>query len=93
MEVLVLPASRRIIVTVSETLLGEVDEYMTRERKSRSEVIRDALKYYLGEYKRETLKDQMKRGYLEMAQINLAIANENARDEIELLACKQKLLE
>jgi CopG family transcriptional regulator/antitoxin EndoAI len=90
-EVLVLPASKRIIITVSENLLYEVDEYMVMERKNRSEVVRDAIKYYLGERKRELMMEQMKRGYLEMAEINLGIANENnAWDEKEEYEKKEK---
>ncbi len=89
-----MPASKRIIITVSENLLYEVDEYMVMERKNRSEVVRDAIKYYLGERKRELMMEQMKRGYLEMAEINLGIANENnAWDEKEEYEKKEKLLE
>ncbi len=72
-----MPASRRIIVTVPENLLCEVDDITALESINRSELVRVALKFYLGEYKKQLLMEQMKKGYLEMAEINLCIANEN----------------
>ena len=43
-----MPASRRIIVTVSESLLSEVDNVTVLESKNRSQIIREAIKFYLG---------------------------------------------
>lgn len=83
LEVLVLPASKRIIITVPENLLSEVDEFTTLDSKNRSEVVREAIKYYLGERRRDLFREKMKKGYLEMADINLCIANENSEPEEE----------
>ena len=70
MGVLSLPASKRIIVTVSEMLLSEVDYFTAIDNRNRSEIVREAIKFYLQNRKREMMIDQMKRGYLEMASIN-----------------------
>ena len=69
-----MPASKRIIVTVSEMLLSEVDYFTAIDNRNRSEIVREAIKFYLQNRKREMMIDQMKRGYLEMASINLTIA-------------------
>lgn len=89
-----MPASRRIIVTVSESLLSEVDDVMMLESKNRSQIIREAIKFYLGERKRILIKEQMKKGYMEMSDINLNIASEEYGIEDQVLAnCIEKLLE
>ena len=69
-------ASRRIMITVPENLLLELEDVYLAESKNRSEVIREALRMYLGERKKRLLKEQMKKGYLEMADINLNLACE-----------------
>ncbi|HRY12022.1 MAG TPA: CopG family transcriptional regulator [Syntrophomonadaceae bacterium] len=71
-----MPASRRIIVTISENLLSEVDDCMMREKRNRSEIVREAIVYYLQCRKKEMMVEYMKRGYIEMAPINLTIACE-----------------
>lgn len=89
-----LPASKRIIITVPEKLLSEVDDVTMIESKNRSEIVREAILFYLGERKKNLTKEQMKKGYLEMAEINLNIASENyGLDEEALTNCIQKLLE
>jgi len=89
-----LPSSKRIIVTVPENLLDEVENMMTLESKNRSEIVREAIRFYLGERKRTLKIEQMKKGYLEMAEINLSIAWEHSGVDEEAMAnCLQKLLE
>jgi CopG family transcriptional regulator/antitoxin EndoAI len=92
--VLALPASRRIIVTVSESLLSEVDNVTVLESKNRSQIIREAIKFYLGERKRVLIKEQMKKGYMEMSDINLSLASEEyGIDEKNITNGVEKLLE
>lgn len=71
-----MPASKRIIITISEILLSEVDHFTVLENRNRSEIVREAIKLYLENRKREVMIEQMKKGYLEMAPINLTIACE-----------------
>lgn len=80
-----MPLSKRIIITVPESLLCEVDEFTHIEHRNRSEIVREAIIFYLGERKKELTIEQMKKGYLEMAEINLHMAvedivNEDCRD-------------
>ncbi len=94
LEVLALPASKRIIITVPENLLAEVDDITALDSKNRSEIVREAIRFYLGERKKNLIIEQMKKGYLEMAEINLSIASENIILEEEALNnCIEKLLE
>lgn len=87
-------ASKRIIITVPENLLSEVDDIMLTDSKTRSEIIRDAIRFYLGERRRILMREQMKKGYLEMAEINLRIACENVGVEDEVMKNGiEKLLE
>jgi len=76
MGVLKVPASKRIIVTISDNLLSEVDDFMLLEQRNRSELVREAIVFYLRCRKKELMVEYMKRGYLEMAPINLTIACE-----------------
>lgn len=88
-----MPASKRIIITVPETLLFEMDNITITESKNRSEIVREAIRFYLNERRRLLLREQMKKGYLEMAEINLSIACENIGEEEALVNCLEKLLE
>lgn len=72
-----MPASKRIIVTISDNLLSEVDDFMMMEKRNRSELVRDAIIFYLKCRKKELMVEYMKRGYMEMAPINLHIACES----------------
>ncbi len=67
-------AHRTISVTLPDLLVEEVDNLAAADNRSRSEVIKLAVKKFVSEKRRIELKEQMKRGYLEMGDINLEIA-------------------
>jgi CopG family transcriptional regulator/antitoxin EndoAI len=93
-EVLALSASKRIMVTVPENLLSEVDDLVSGGSKNRSEVIREAIWFYLRERKRGLFQEQMKKGYLSMAGINLEFVYKTYGVEEEALENGiEKLLE
>ncbi|MFA5535855.1 MAG: ribbon-helix-helix protein, CopG family [Bacillota bacterium] len=75
---------KRIMISIPEQLLEEVDGLVSMEKRNRSEFIREATKLYIAEKKRRRLRDQMKQGYQEMAQINLKLATENYEIENEV---------
>jgi len=68
--------TKRIMISLPDYLLQEVDGIVRKENSNRSEFIRQAMKLYLTDRKRRSLRDSMQRGYLEMAKINLSIASE-----------------
>lgn len=77
---------KRIMISLPDNLLAEVDGIVAAEQLNRSELIREAMKLYIAERKRRLLREQMKKGYLEMAKINLALAMEQYRLESEVAA-------
>jgi CopG family transcriptional regulator/antitoxin EndoAI len=72
------------MISIPESLLKEVDGLASMEKRNRSEFIREAMRLYISERKRRTLREQMKKGYQEMAKINLALALENYELESEV---------
>jgi CopG family transcriptional regulator/antitoxin EndoAI len=84
------------MISIPESLLKEVDGLVSLEKRNRSEFIREAMRLYISERKRRTVREQMKKGYQEMAQINLALAMESyeLEDEVQtyydekLVECK-----
>lgn len=71
-----MPNLKRIMISVPDQLLQEFDGIVNDENKNRSEFIREAMKFYIVERRRRILQEQMKKGYQEMANINLSIARE-----------------
>lgn len=68
--------TKRIMISLPDHLLREVDFVVAKENTNRSEIIRQAMKVYLVERKKRMIRDAMQRGYLEMAKINLNMASE-----------------
>ncbi|KLU60199.1 antitoxin endoAI [Peptococcaceae bacterium CEB3] len=77
--------SKRIMISLPESLLAEVDGIVTLEKRNRSEFIREAINSVLHERRRRGMREQMRKGYQEMAQLNLAIAKELFSTEQEAL--------
>lgn len=75
---------KRIMISLPEYLLSEIDCIASAENLNRSEFVREAMKLYITERKRRLLREQMKKGYVEMAKINLALAIEQYRLESEV---------
>lgn len=75
---------KRIMICLPDSLLAEVDRIAAAEKLSRSEFIHEGMKMYIEDRKRRILIEQMKKGYLEMAKINLALAIEHYRLESEV---------
>jgi CopG family transcriptional regulator/antitoxin EndoAI len=72
----VLSKTKRIMVSVPNHLLQEVDGIVEKENLNRSEFIREAMNLYLQERKKRYIRESLQKGYLEMAKINLNIASE-----------------
>lgn len=66
--------SKRIMISLPDSLLQEVDDIVAMERKNRSEFIREAMKLYIRERKKIQIKETMKKGYREMGAINLVLS-------------------
>lgn len=75
--------TKRIMISLPDYLLQEVDGLVEKENSNRSELIRQAMKQYLVERKKRMLREAMQRGYMEMAKINLNMASEAFQAEAE----------
>ncbi|HAA35035.1 MAG TPA: hypothetical protein DCD97_06980 [Firmicutes bacterium] len=86
--VLSVARTKRIMISLPQNLLKEVDGVVEMEKRTRSEFIREAMKLYLQERKKRQIRERMQEGYIEMARLNLALANEaiSAENEADRLA-------
>ena len=80
--------TKRIMISLPYNLLEEIDGAVEMENRTRSEFIREAMKLYLQERRKRQIRERMQEGYMEMARLNLALANEaiNAENEAGRLA-------
>ena len=53
------------------------------EKLSRSQFVRDAMRVYIEDRKRKAVRDLMRKGYQEMAAINLTLAEEGLEADRE----------
>lgn len=65
---------KKILVTLPDNLLREVDYAATEDNLNRSELVREAMKLYLKERKKMQIREKLKKGYLEMTDINLKLS-------------------
>lgn len=66
---------KKILISLPDNLLKEVDSIVSVERTNRSEFVREAMKLYIREKRKIEMRDKMKNGYLEMSEINQKLAN------------------
>ncbi|SRR5690554_2905759 len=76
-------ATQEILVSLPQSLLLEIDGFVKREKVDRDELIYQATKKFLSERKKMHVIESMRRGYMEMAKINLSIASEAFHAEYE----------
>jgi CopG family transcriptional regulator / antitoxin EndoAI len=76
-------ATTEILVELPQHLLTELDGFVKQDNVNRNEFIYQATKMYLRERKKRQIREVMRRGYMEMAKINLTIASEAFQAEYE----------
>lgn len=62
---------KKILISIPDSLLSETDSMAFSQNINRSEFIREALRLYIREKKRNDIAMKLKKGYEEMARINL----------------------
>ncbi len=67
---------KKISITLPEDIISAIDELSSASKQSRSSTVEWMVKSYLAEKRRIENKANLKKGYLEMAEINLSIARE-----------------
>ena len=65
---------RKILISLPDNLLKEIDSIVSVEKTNRSEFVREAMKLYIREKRKMEMRDKMKKGYQEMAEINIKLA-------------------
>lgn len=85
-------ATTEILIRLPQNLLSELDGYVREENVNRSEFIYEATKMYLHERKKTEFRESMRRGYMEMASINLTIAAEAFQAEYEAHHAVERLV-
>lgn len=84
--------TKRIMISLPNSLLEEVDFIVSTEKKNRSEFIREAMKLYIRERRRVEICERMKNGYKEMSQINSNFAEMGLEEDMkELFIYEAKL--
>ncbi|UMZ74881.1 CopG family ribbon-helix-helix protein [Natranaerofaba carboxydovora] len=78
-----MPKTKRVMISVPNNLLQEVDGIVSSEKRNRSELIREAMRLYIRERKKDEIRQMMQKGYKEMGKINLDLANEAIEAENE----------
>lgn len=67
---------KKISITLPEDVLSDIDNLSAEFKQTRSKLIESMIKLYLAERRRIESKNNLQKGYLEMAEINLDIATE-----------------
>jgi CopG family transcriptional regulator/antitoxin EndoAI len=89
----ILAELKRIMISIPNNLLQEVDGIIAMEKLSRSQFVREAMRLYIEERQRKAVRDMMKKGYQEMAIINLALAEEGLFADADVLEMPSLLVE
>lgn len=85
---------KRILISLPDSLLSEIDKYADIDSVTRSELIREAMRFYIKERRRRNISEMMEKGYEEMGAINLKIAEDFLEiDELQLKNYEQMLSE
>ncbi len=69
-----MPQQKKILLTLPDSLLKELDNLAKEENITRSKLIREAMKAYVSDREKACMLDRLKRGYMEMSEINSDIA-------------------
>lgn len=92
-EVYILAENKKILISIPENLLRELDNAVKEERTNRSDFIRKSIRFYLIEKRKIEIRNKMKSGYLEMSKINESITEEYSEGDYEdFLSYETKLL-
>jgi CopG family transcriptional regulator/antitoxin EndoAI len=84
--------TKRIMISLPHCLLEEVDGIVDSEKRTRSEFIREAMRLYLQERKKQRIREKMRKGYLEMAKLNLALSKEAFEAENEAVMINEQMV-
>ena len=68
--------AKKVELELPERLLNEVDSIAKKDNISRNELLEHAMRFYIEEREKRALRNEMIKGYQEMAELNLKIAED-----------------
>ena len=84
--------TRRIMISLPNSLLQEVDGIVSSHNTNRSYLIREAMSMYINEIKKQQIRERLQTGYQAMSTINLILANEAVEAENEAVDAIEQLV-
>jgi len=78
-------SSKKQVQNLSEILNRKFNTALSEDNKKKSQFIRDAIILYMEERKKLEYIENMKKGYMEMAQINKDISELSSADDLNKL--------
>ncbi len=84
---------KRIMISIPDSLLQEIDGIVAMEKLSRSQFMRNAMRLYIEDRRRKAIIENMRKGYQEMAAINLTLAEEGLYVDVDVVEMPSLLVE
>lgn len=85
--------AKRIMVSLPDSLLQEVDGIVRRERGNRSAFVREAMLLLISERQRMAEMEKWRSGYEKMAVINRRLAEDGLEQDLQTLESYEDYLE
>lgn len=85
--------AKRIMVSLPDSLLQEVDGIVRRERGNRSAFVREAMLLLIRERQRMAEMEKWRSGYEKMAVINRRLAEDGLEQDLQTLESYEDYLE
>ena len=67
---------KKILISIPDNLLEELDNMVSDQKTNRSMLVREAMVFYIREKHKLELREKMRFGYEAMAEINLRLAED-----------------
>ena len=80
-------SKEKIVFTLPDSLISEVDHIVQMENSNREDFAKAAFQFYITQKKKIDLKESMIKGYKEMGQINLSLAELGMTNEVSSKDC------
>ena len=84
---------KKIRVDLPTALLEEVEGFINENGSNKEEFIRNAVRNYLKEKKREEIKENLKNGYPEVSDLNRELADEGVEYDSKMMNYYEEILE
>jgi len=77
---------KRVMISLPDSLLKDIDGFIKEDSSNdRSEFIKEAMRLYLKEKKRQEIREKLRDGYLEMSDFNQKLADEGIEYDTQVM--------